>query len=131
MIGGARRLVADDGRAIGTLYRAYQDRVGGIELERFKLLARGYDLALLMAGEELIGAAMRKRGELHIGVLKAWQRRWATKGFIRQIIEWAAESGPVVTGVALGNEQGRRLVEGVGFVATERAEHGTRYALQA
>ena len=77
----------------------------------------------------VVGVATRRRGELHIGVLPAWRGRWANRGFIRNIIEWASASGPVWTGVAHGNETGQRLVEGVGFVAEGATDKGVRYAL--
>lgn len=124
-----RCVCPDDGSAVEVLYRAYGGRLDGVSLEAFRRTAAGWELALLMAGAEVVGAATRRGGELHIGILPDWRKRWATRGFIRDIIAWAAESGPVRTGVMHGNAIGKRLVEGVGFVPVETRKKGVLYAL--
>lgn len=123
-----RDLAPDTGIAVDVLYQAYRDRfVGG--LEDFRRMTVGWDLALMMIDGEVAGVAARRGGDIHIGVLPVWRSKWATQAYIQQILSWAAESGPVTTGVMAGNDAGRRLVEGVGFVQQQVTEKGVRYAL--
>jgi GNAT superfamily N-acetyltransferase len=125
-----KRVIADDGRAPDVLFRCYAARLEGRSREHFDRMTQGWELALLVIDGEIAGAAARRAGELHIGILPAWRGRWAARRFIREIIEWAEHSGrPVTTGVMAGNESGRRLVEGVGFVAIEKTDRGMRYAI--
>jgi GNAT superfamily N-acetyltransferase len=123
-----RSVDVDDGFAADILYLAYQDRLD-IGIAEFLRMTSGWTLGYMKVDGLVAGVAARKDGELHIGVLPEWRGRWATREFIRNIIAWAAHSGEVKTGVMSGNEKGKRLVEGVGFVPVESTEKGTRYEL--
>lgn len=118
----------DDGTARWVLYTAYRARIDR-SFRKFTHACTDWDFALLKDDNRTMGAAVRRGGELHIGILPEWRGRWATKGFIRAILNWAAETGPVVTGVLAGNSSGTRLVEGVGFVKQEDTKLGVRYAI--
>jgi len=125
-----REVTPDDGDAIRVLFNCYRDRVAG-DFAQFMKMALGWDLAYLKVNGLVVGAAIRRAGELHIGVLPEWRGRWATRSFIRRILKWAGESGPVTTGVMTGNHAGARLVEGTGFAPVEMTERGTRYVLSS
>lgn len=127
----ARSIEPDDGTAVSILHLCYAPRLRDMPLAEFRRLASPWTLAFLKRGTVVMGVAARKSGELHIGILPQWRRRWATRGFIKDILRWAAESGPVTTGVMADNATGRRLVEGVGFVLQDTTPQGGRYALPA
>ncbi|MEI8197067.1 MAG: hypothetical protein WCI73_14300 [Phycisphaerae bacterium] len=98
-------------------------------LDVFRMTTEKVELGYMVVDGEVVGVASRDGGFLHIGVIESWRKRWATRGFIRRIIQWAAETGPVKTGVMHANLAGHRLVEGVGFVKTMTNERGIAYEI--
>lgn len=121
-----RHLHPDDGGALPALYETYRHRLDCPPQDAFVQHMASYELAYMMNGANIIGVACRRQGSVHIGVKPEWRGRWATRDFIRTILEWAAQTGKVWTRIAPGNVIGERLVKGVGFVQSA----GGRYDLQ-
>lgn len=121
-----RWLRPDDGEAVLVLYETYQDRQDCPPRDVFLGAMRKHELAYMMCGAEVMGVATRRAGVVHVGVLKAWRGRCASRALIRAVLAWAAETGKVWTVLAQGNSRGERLVTGVGFVKKD----GGRYELQ-
>lgn len=121
-----RWLRESDGQAALVLYESYRDRADCPERSLFLAATRRNELAYMMCGDEIMGVASRRAGSLHVGALPAWRGRFLTRGLIRALLAWAAETGKVWTELAEGNTRGERLVLGVGFVK----KNGGRYELQ-
>lgn len=108
-----RYLKPNDGGAAEVMFAAYADRPDLPPREAFAQYLRALEMVYLMCDEEKMGAASRCAGRVHVGVLPAWRRRWATRGLIKAILDWAAVDGVVKT--AAITPAGIRLIEGTGF----------------
>lgn len=114
-----RRIVPDrDGSAARAMCDACRDRPDYPGDAAMLRAAARLVLACLECDGEVAGAVSRppdgRPGNVHLAVLPRWRGRWATKGFMRDIVRWCANGGAEMRTVALTPE-GRRLVEGFGF----------------
>lgn len=87
-----------------------------------------WELVYAVRDGQVMGVVARKGGAIHIGISKAWRGKWATRSMIRQMIEWAGETGKVWTGVCHSNNAGARLVLGTGFRKVSDEIMGAVYA---
>jgi len=123
-----RRLEPDDGHAAAILYQAYRHRSNCHSREKFLESAKRWDLAYMMCGDQVMGVAARMDGAIHIGVIEAWRRRWATMGFMKMLTNWASKNGVTRTGVADDNKIGHRLALLAGYTPLNVEPGGREYA---
>lgn len=100
------------------------------EMSQTELLSRlaSWDVAVLETEVGIIGAVARKAGEFHFGILPAYRSKWATRSRMKQILDWAAESGQVHTSAQHGSI-GERLARFVGMSVSSQTQKGSNYVL--
>jgi hypothetical protein len=86
----------------------------------------GWDTQVLVIDGVVVGAAARRSGEFHFGILPLYRGKWATASNMKAILAWAAESGPVSTCAKHGSIGGR-LAEFIGMRYTIASDKGVRY----
>lgn len=129
-----RSLAPDDGGAAEVLYECYRERETCPPKEAFIRALGEWELAYVMIDGQRAGVATRRRGKVHIGILPPWRGKWASRRFIRTIVEWAGEGLPslhmVWTGTAPDNTFCRQFIERCGFRHYDSEPKGVFYAYQ-
>ena len=78
-------LLVDDretGLEIGYVATDWSSPVG---YEEYKAALKDWTVKTIVRGNEPIGAAYFKDGEVHVSVLPDWRKKWATKGILAQL----------------------------------------------
>lgn len=104
----------------------YAERVN--EMSRADLMAKveSWEHAVLEENNEIFGAVVRKNGEFHFGILPLFRGKWATRTRMKQILDWAGESGEVRTS-ALAGSMGEKLARFVGMKVSDVTQKGSHY----
>lgn len=96
------------------LYESAKDKLPpGTTLAHYEKLLKGWEIIPIYEGSELIGTAIRKDTELHVGFVK--QGHCIRKDIKRTIGTILKEEGFVTTIVRSNNLKGLRFCERLGF----------------
>jgi hypothetical protein len=94
------------------LYKSIEDKAD-FSFEEFEGYLDGWEIIPIHEGKELIGTAIRKGNELHVGFIKQGN---CIRRAIRQTIgEILKEYGKVVTQVHVHNDRGIKFCHRLGF----------------
>ena len=82
-----------------------------------------WDVKTICRDGEAIGAAFFRGDELHVSILPAWRKRWATKGILRELFD----RDRVETRVSQSGQFMIGILERLGFVERD----GGTYVLES
>lgn len=110
------KLVDDRDLALKIGYAA-TDFSEPISYADYEVVAKDWQVMLMVRDDEPIGTVYHKGGETHVSVLPKWRRRWATKGLLKQIL-----NDTRFTRVDVGHDFMYGILERLGF---RREDDGT------
>lgn len=89
-----------------------------IDKDTFRMCMEGWQVQALMRDNQPIGAVFRRGDELHLSILPAWRRKWATKGLLRELFA----NQTTRTRVTPGHEYMHDILTRLGFVELPNGE---------
>lgn len=87
-----------------------------MSFDAYRAALAGWELRPVLRQGVPIGAAFFKAGEVHVSILPAFRKRWATRGFLADLFAHAALGGEVKTRIAEGHEYMVGVMQRLGFV---------------
>jgi hypothetical protein len=79
-----------------------------------------WQVVAVCSGMEVIGALFAKGDEIHLGIVPAWRKRWASRRVIREMLAYGTK-----TKVIPGDESQLDFLSRIGFV-----KEGDSYAVR-
>ena len=103
-------LVNDRETALRVGYEA-TDWNGSVSFDDYRKAMESWTIQCIVRNDECIGSLFRKDDEIHVSILPAWRGKWATKGFLRQLLQGSR----VVTKVAEGHDYMFSILQRLNF----------------